>query len=133
MNQTSPARFQTEFEFTLPKGYLDPTGILHRQGTMRLATASDEILPLADPRVEKNPAYLACIVLARVIVKLGSLQDIDVKVIEGLFAQDFEYLQRLYEQLNGSDDPAAALAAGPLAEDSEPRTYHKGIRTVGES
>src|SRR5581483_10014741 len=65
--------FQTEIEFTLPKGYLDATGILHRRGVMRLATAADEILPLRDPRVQQNQAYLAIIVLARVITKLGDL------------------------------------------------------------
>jgi hypothetical protein len=74
--------FRTEIEFTLPKGYLDETGILHRHGTMRLATAADEILPLRDPRVQQNPAYLAIIVLARVIVKLGSLAEVDNKTNE---------------------------------------------------
>ena len=68
-------RFQTEIEFDLPKGYLDETGMLHRHGVMRLATAADEILPLRDPRVQQNQAYLAIIVLARVIVKLGDAAD----------------------------------------------------------
>ncbi len=49
---------------------------LHRRGTMRLATAADEILPLRDPRVQQNEAYLAVIVLARVITRLGSLPDV---------------------------------------------------------
>lgn len=133
MNQTTPTRFQTEFEFTLPKGYLDQTGILHRQGVMRLATAADEILPLADPRVQNNPAYLACIVLARVVVKLGSLQDIDVKVIEGLFAQDFDYLQRLYERLNGSDDPGRAFVEHNNASDEDSQIGRGGLRALGES
>lgn len=104
MQSTSSARFQTEIAFTLPKGYIDSSGILHRQGVMRLATAADEILPLRDPRVQQNPAYLAIIVLSRVIIKLGTLPDIDVKTIEGLFAQDFDYLQRLYEQFNSADE-----------------------------
>ena len=65
--------FQTEVEFTLPKGYLDDDGVLHRDGVMRLATAADEILPLKDPRVQQNPAYLTIIVLARVITRLGSV------------------------------------------------------------
>lgn len=129
MNQALPARFQTEIEFTLPKGYIDQHGICHRHGIMRLATAGDEILPQADPRVQKNPAYLAFIVLARVIVKLGDVRDIDPRVIEGLFAQDFEYLQRLYEALNGCANPAAAK------EDDlgEPMHSTGGIRAVGES
>src|SRR5215472_10860255 len=97
------ASFQTEIEFELPKGYLDDSNTLHRKGVMRLATAADEILPLRDPRVQQNEAYLAVIVLARVITRLGDLRDIDAKVIEGLFAGDLDYLQRLYERINGSD------------------------------
>lgn len=131
MNQASSERFQTEFEFTLPKGYIDQHGICHRHGIMRLAKAGDEILSLADPRAQKNAAYLAFIVLARVVIKLGSLQDIDTKVMEGLFAQDFEYLQRLYETLNGSDDPAAALHDETSESDQE--HYRGGMRVVGES
>src|SRR5829696_8891190 len=93
--------FQTEMEFTLPKGYLDGDGVLHREGVMRLGTAADEILPLKDPRVQQNPAYLTIIVLSRVIVRLGSLSDVNTKILEGLFASDLSYLQALYEQLNG--------------------------------
>src|SRR6185369_13065259 len=80
--------FQTEIEFELPKGYLDEAGELHKRGTMRLATAADEILPLRDPRVQQNEAYLAVIVLARVITRLGSLDDVTTGVIERLFASD---------------------------------------------
>ena len=96
--------FQTEIEFELPKGYLDEDGTLHRRGTMRLATAADEILPLRDPRVQQNEAYLAVIVLARVITRLGSLSDVHTGVIEGLYASDLAYLQRLYETFNGAED-----------------------------
>ena len=95
--------FQTEIEFELPKGYLDDSGTLHRHGTMRLATAADEILPLRDPRVQQNEAYLAVIVLSRVITRLGSLPDVHTGVIEGLFASDLAYLERLYEKFNGDD------------------------------
>lgn len=104
-NSTSPhPGFRTEVEFELPKGYLDDSGTLHRRGLMRLATAADEILPLRDPRVQQNEAYLAVIVLARVIVRLGTLPDIHTGVIEGLYASDLAYLQRLYESLNAEDD-----------------------------
>ncbi|HJQ36756.1 MAG TPA: hypothetical protein VKB93_06435 [Thermoanaerobaculia bacterium] len=95
--------FQTEIQFELPKGYLDDSGTLHRHGTMRLATAADEILPLRDPRVQQNEAYLAVIVLARVITRLGSLPDVHTGVIEGLFASDLAYLERLYETFNGDE------------------------------
>lgn len=92
--------FQTEFEFTLPKGYIDEEGNLHTKGVMRLATAADEILPMKDPRVQSNPAYLTVILLSRVITKLGTLERINPKVIEGLFASDLAYLQRLYGTIN---------------------------------
>jgi hypothetical protein len=91
---------QTEFEFTLPRGYVDKEGNLHKQGTMRLATALDEIAPLRDPRVTANQAYLAVIVLARVITRLGSLSEVNTKVIEGLFSADFAYLQDFYHRIN---------------------------------
>lgn len=119
MTTNSHLGFRTEVEFELPKGYVDEEGRLHRRGLMRLATAADEILPLRDPRVQQNEAYLAVIVLARVIVKLGTLADIHTGTIEGLFASDLAYLQRLYEQLNSSDDadqlPLAAAAVTPNA------------------
>jgi len=105
--------FQTEIDFELPKGYVDEAGTLHRRGVMRLATAADEILPLRDPRVQQNEAYLAVIVLSRVIVRLGSLQDIHPGIIEGLYASDLAYLQRLYEQFNAVDDSEPAAKSAP--------------------
>jgi hypothetical protein len=118
--------FRTEVDFTLPKGYVDAAGNLHRQGVMRLATAADEILPLRDPRVQDNEAYLTVIVLARVIVRLGSLTDIDTRTIEGLYASDLAYLQRLYEELNGPEEidaPRARVDASTL----------RGMATLGEA
>jgi len=91
---------QTEFEFILPSGYLDSEGSLHREGTMRLAKAYDEIAPLKDPRVQANPGHLVFILLSRVITRLGTLEMITPKVIQELFAIDFAYLQDLYRQLN---------------------------------
>ena len=76
---------QTEFEFELPKGYVDANGDLHRKGVMRLATAADEILPMRDPKVQQNPGYLSIILLSRVITKLGTLPKINTRLIEGLF------------------------------------------------
>lgn len=133
------SRFQTEVEFTLPRGYLGSDGLLHRQGMMRLATAADEILPLRDPRVQQNPAYLAIIVLARVITKLGGVTDLDTKTIEGLYAADLDYLQRLYERINSSDEvdvvpataPPAAMPAAGLRNGAAPSA--RGFRGVGES
>lgn len=94
---------QTEFSFTLPKGYVDDEGQLHRQGTMRLATARDEIQPLRDARVKENEAYLTIILLARVVTELGSLDQVTPKVVEGLFAADLSYLQDLYQIVNFGD------------------------------
>jgi len=92
--------FQIEFDFTLPKGFVDENGNLHRDGVMRLATAADEILPLKDPRVQQNPAYLSVILLSRVVVRLGSLQFVNPRVIEGLYSADFSYLQDMYRRIN---------------------------------
>ena len=107
---TTHSGFQTEIEFELPKGYVDEAGALHRHGTMRLATAADEILPLRDPRVQQNEAYLAVIVLARVVTQLGSLTEVHTGVIENLYASDLAYLQRLYEKFNASDEVEPELA-----------------------
>jgi hypothetical protein len=93
----------TEHEFTLPIGYLDTSGTLHREGVMRLATAADEILPLKDPRVVKNPAYLIVILLSRVVTRLGAVSPITPKVIEDLYAKDLAYLQDLYNDTNRLD------------------------------
>ena len=99
---------QTEFEFTLPHGYPDGEGNLHKQGTMRLATAMDEIAPLRDLRVKSNQAYLAVILLARVLTKLGSLPEVNTGIIEKMFSADFAYLQDFYRRINenGTDKVA---------------------------
>jgi hypothetical protein len=109
MDRIASPGFRTEVPFELPLGYVDESGVRHRRGTMRLATAADEILPMRDPRVQANPAYLSIIVLTRVVVKLGSLQAIDTQVIENLFTRDFEYLRQLYEEVNGAEDSEATV------------------------
>ena len=91
---------QTEFDFTLPIGFVDSEGTLHKKGKMRLATAADEIAPLRDPRVRQNGAFLVIVLLSRVITKLGTLSDINPCVIEGLFSADLAYLQNFYRQIN---------------------------------
>lgn len=91
---------QTEFPFTLPRGYVDTEGNLHREGVMRLATAYDEIAPMKDPRVQANPAYLVIILLSRVITRLGELEHINPKVMEGLFSADLAFLQDFYRRIN---------------------------------
>ncbi len=94
---------QTEFEFTLPCGYIDEQGDLHRTGTMRLATARDEIEPLQDPRVRANDAYLGVLVLSRVLTRLGQISPVAPALVERLFSADFAYLQELYLRLNDAE------------------------------
>ena len=91
---------QTEYPFTLPIGYQDEDGTLHREGTMRLATAADEIHPLRDARVQQNEAYLIVIILSRVITVLGSVGQVTPKVVEGFYAADLTFLQELYNSIN---------------------------------
>ncbi len=93
---------QTEYPFTLPLGFPDADGTLHKQGVMRLATAFDEIGPLKDPRVQSNPGYLLVILLSRVITRLGTLEHVNPKLIESLYAADLAYLQDLYARINSS-------------------------------
>ena len=93
---------QTEFSFSLPHGYADADGNLHRDGVMRMATAYDEIVPMKDPRVQANPGYLVIILLSRVTTRLGDLEHINPKVIENLFAADLAYLQDLYCRINAN-------------------------------
>ncbi len=106
-----PEPLRTEFDFELPRGYIDPSGVLYKSGTMRLATARDELMPLHDDRVRENPAYLTVVLLARVITRLGSLEGDDVRanVIENLFASDLAFLQDLYRRINTEGHSKAAV------------------------
>jgi hypothetical protein len=96
----SPHVLKTEFDFTLPRGYVDANGDLHRDGVMRLATARDEVEPLQDPRANVNVAYLSIILLSRVITRLGGISPVPPGVVQGLFASDFAFLQEMYLRLN---------------------------------
>lgn len=102
----STQEFQTTFEFVLPRGYVDQQGTVHREGTMRLATARDELLPLLDPKVRENEAFLSLVLLARVVTRLGTLPTIDDQVIGGLWATDLAFLQDVYRRVI----PRATLA-----------------------
>jgi hypothetical protein len=100
---------RTEFAFELPRGYVDDGGTVHRHGVMRLATARDEILPLRDPRVRDNEAYLTVLLLSRVVVQLGTLSGVTAGIIEGLFASDLAFLQDLYRRVNQEGTTQAAV------------------------
>jgi hypothetical protein len=110
---------QTEYPFTLPVGYQDSTGNLHREGVMRLATAGDEILPLKDPRVQNNEAYLIVILLSRVVTKLGSVAQINPKVIEDLYAADLAHLQEFYNRINRNGHARVEAACPKCAHQFE--------------
>jgi hypothetical protein len=114
---------QTEFEFTLPQGYTDEEGTLHREGRMRLATAADEIEPLQDPRVQSNSSYLTIILLSRVVTELGDLQSVNRNVIENLFVADLEYLQAMYERINNQGSNAVATACPDCGERFDVSVY----------
>jgi hypothetical protein len=119
---------QTEHEFTLPMGYIDKEGGLHRSGIMRLATAADEILPQRDERVRGNPAYLTVIVMSRVVTRLGDVQQVTPATIEGLFAADLEYLQDLYNTIN-----QVAMESIPVTCSSCNEKMEVSRQSLGES
>lgn len=100
---------RTEFDFELPRGYVDEAGVVHRSGSMRLATARDELLPLYDDRVRENAAYLTVVLLARVITRLGTLTDIHPGMVENFFASDVAFLQDLYRRVNQEGHTRAAV------------------------
>jgi hypothetical protein len=100
---------RTEVAFTLPRGYVDASGSLHREGTMRLATARDEIEAVREPEVRQNEAYLTVLLLSRVVTRVGDVKDVTPELIEGLYAADFDHLQRLYERLNTDGDAVGTV------------------------
>lgn len=110
---------QTQFDFQLPKGYVDDNGTIHREGTMRMATALDEIAPLSDPRVRQNDAYLIIILLSRVVTRLGTLPKITPNIIEQLFAADIAYLQDLYRRINELDSARLTVTCPSCGEEFE--------------
>jgi hypothetical protein len=108
--KASGEALQTEFAFTLPRGYVDDGGTVHRDGTMRLATARDEIMPLRDPRVRDNETYLTVLLLSRVVTELGTLPEVTPAVVEGLFASDLAFLQDLYRRVNQEGHTQAVVS-----------------------
>ena len=103
--------FQTEYEFILPRGYVDKDGVLHREGVMRLANAKDEIVPLNDMRVQRNRAYLIIVLLSRVITRLGDLSEVNTGIVENLFASDLRFLEEMYNRIN--EDEAVVSVTCP--------------------
>jgi hypothetical protein len=113
-----PEPLRTVFEFELPRGYVDSGGVVHKTGAMRLATARDELLPMHDDRVRSNPAYLTVVLLSRVITRLGTMEDDEVRasVVEQLFASDLAFLQDLYRRINTEGHTRAAVRCPACGE-----------------
>ncbi|MEZ0094233.1 hypothetical protein [Streptacidiphilus sp. EB129] len=130
--EAAPARRQlrTEFAFELPRGYVDDSGTVHRDGVMRLATARDELIPLRDLRVQENPAYLSVVLLGRVITRLGSVAHIHDGVVENMFASDLAFLQDFYRQINAEGHTRAGVTC-PHCE--QPFEVELGGSRLGES
>jgi hypothetical protein len=107
---------RTEFSFELPRGYVDDSGTVHRHGVMRLATARDELIPLRDDRVRENSAYLSVVLIARVITRLGTIEDVHAGIVENLFASDLAFLQDFYRRINAEGHTRAAVTCPSCQE-----------------
>lgn len=125
-----PQQLRTEFPFELPRGYVDESGTVHRDGVMRLSTARDELIPLRDLRVQENPAYLSVVLLGRVITRLGKLAMVHDGVVENMFASDLAFLQDFYRQINAEGHTRAAVECPHC---SEPFEVELGGSRLGES
>ena len=117
---------QTEFQFTLPKGYIDENGNLHKEGIMRLVAAADEITPLRDPKIQQNYTYITALTLSKVIIKLGKLPSITPRVIESLYSSDITYLQSFYNKINGKETPSSKIVCPTRKAKFEIETDNKG-------
>ncbi|KEG41011.1 hypothetical protein ACWDMR_19265 [Streptomyces althioticus] len=127
---SASAALRTEFPFELPRGYVDENGTVHKHGTMRLATARDELVPLRDVRVQENPAYLSVVLLGRVITRLGTLTMVHDGVVENMFASDLAFLQDFYRQVNAEGHTRAGVTC-PHCE--QPFEVELGGSRLGES
>lgn len=121
---------RTEFEFELPRGYVDGSGAVHKRGSMRLSTARDELIPLRDVRVRENPPFLSVVLLGRVITRLGTLPEVNDGVVENMFASDLAFLQDFYQRINAEGHTRAAVVCPSCAENFE---VELGASRLGES
>ena len=101
---------QGEFAFELPRGSVDVDGTTHRHGSMRLATARDELRPQIDLRVKENPAYLSVVLLSQVITSLGTITDVHAGIVERMYATDIAFLQDFYRRINSEGHTLASVS-----------------------
>jgi hypothetical protein len=127
---SSAEPLRTEFEFELPRGYVDGSGTVHRRGAMRLSTARDELVPLRDVRVRENPPFLSVVLLGRVITRLGTLSEVNDGVVENMFASDLAFLQDFYQQINAEGHTRAAVVCPSCSQGFE---VELGGSRLGES
>ena len=106
----------TEYEFELPRGYVDSNGDVHKRGKMRLATAGDEISATRDPRVLSNPSYLSVVVLAKVITELEGMPTIVPNIVERFFTADLAFLQDMYQRINNIEPPTMKVVCPQCGE-----------------
>ncbi|MEO0985388.1 MAG: phage tail assembly protein [Cyanobacteria bacterium J06639_14] len=118
----------TEFVFSLPRGFMDEAGQLHREGTMRLATARDELMLQKDPRVQAQSTYGILLLLSQVIVRLGTLNTVTPADLECLFTQDFAYLREFYNRVNQQGHTTIATQCPQCAA-----TFETELPLAGES
>lgn len=109
----------TVYDFTLPRGYVDSAGEIHRQGKMRLATAGDEISATRDPRVLSNPSYLTIVILGKVITELEGVPMVTPNIIERLFTADLAFLQDMYQRINDVEPPVMQVVCPHCGEQIE--------------
>jgi hypothetical protein len=121
---------EAQFSFRLPRGYVDATGQVHREGIMRLATALDEIEAVHDPRVLSNEAYLPVALLSRVITQLGSLASVSPSVVEQFYAADIAYLEDLYLRLNIHEQVTLGAVCPHCGTSFEFQTAPLGVEDV---
>jgi hypothetical protein len=121
---------RTEFDFELPRGYVDSAGTVHKRGSMRLSTAKDELIPLRDVRVRENPPYLSVVLLGRVVTRLGTLPEVHDGIVENMFASDLAFLQDFYQQINAEGHTRAAVTCPSCSENFE---VELGASRLGES
>lgn len=110
---------ETVYDFTLPKGYVDGNGEIHRNGKMRLATAGDEISATRDPRVLSNPSYLTIVILGKVITELEGVPMVSANIIERLFTADLAFLQDMYQKINDVEPPKMRIVCPHCGETIE--------------